>query len=89
MGLVKYLSPNLNRYPLLNNSGHDGKAMRGWALRHRVELRFSRLGKPTDNPFIESFNGKFRDEFLNANCFTSLSSAHMLADTWRGGIQLR
>ena len=53
------------------------------ALRHRVELRFSRPGKPTDNPFIESFNGKFRDEFLNANCFTNLLSARKLAEAWR------
>ena len=66
-----------------NGPEFTSQAVRGWALRHRVELRFSRLGKPTDNPFIESFNGKFRDEFLNANCFTSLSSARMLADTWR------
>ena len=67
------------------DNGHEftSKAVRGWALRHRVELRFSRLGKPTDNPFIESFNGKFRDEFLNANCFTSLLAARMLADRWR------
>ena len=59
------------------------RVVRSWAGKHRVELSYSRPGKPTDNPFIESFNGKFRDEFLNANCFTSLSLARKLADAWR------
>jgi putative transposase len=38
-----------------------------WACMHDVTLDFSRPGKPTDNAFIESLNGKFRDECLNAN----------------------
>ena len=66
-----------------NGPEFTSKAMRSWAGRHRVELRYSRPGKPTDNPFIESFNGKFRDEFLNTNCFMSLSLARKLADAWR------
>jgi len=40
-----------------------------------VELVFSRPGKPTDNPYIESFNGSFRDECLNAQRFLSLEDA--------------
>ena len=66
-----------------NGPEFTSKAVRNWASKHRVELCYSRPGKPTDNAFIESFNGKFRDEFLNANCFTSLSSARRLADTWK------
>jgi transposase InsO family protein len=42
---------------------------------NRVTLDFSRPGKPTDNPFIESFNGSFRDECLNVNWFLSLEDA--------------
>jgi putative transposase len=41
----------------------------------QVTLDFSRPGKPTDNPFIESFNGSFRDECLNVNWFLSLEDA--------------
>lgn len=46
-----------------------------WAYLNKVELDFSRPGKPTDNAFIESFNGKFRVECLNENWFLSLSEA--------------
>jgi len=42
---------------------------------YQVTLDFSRPGKPTDNPFIESFNGSFRDECLNVNWFLSLEDA--------------
>ena len=46
-----------------------------WAYENNVTLDFSRPGKPTDNPFIESFNGSFRDECLNTNWFMSLEDA--------------
>lgn len=46
-----------------------------WAYKNNVELDFSRLGKPADNPFIENFNGSFSYECLNANCFFSLVDA--------------
>ena len=46
-----------------------------WAYFNKVELDFSRPGIPTDNPFIESFNGKFRTECLNQNWFLSLVDA--------------
>ena len=44
---------------------------------------FSRPGKPTDNAFIESFNGKFRVECLNQHWFLSLSEAQLEIDSWR------
>jgi putative transposase len=50
-----------------------------WAYKRSVILDFSRPGKPTDNAFIESFNGKFRAECLNAHCFMSLDDARQLA----------
>ena len=46
-----------------------------WAHQKGVEVDFSRSGKPTDNNFIESFNGKFRSECLNTHGFLSLDDA--------------
>ena len=54
-----------------------------WAYRKGVTLDFSRPGKPTDNAFIESFNGKFRVECLNANWFLSLDEARAKCEAWR------
>jgi putative transposase len=54
-----------------------------WAFMKGVTLDFSRPGKPTDNAFIESFNGKFRAECLNANWFLSLDEARRKCETWR------
>ena len=48
-----------------------------------MELDFSRLGKPTDNTFIEAFNGRFRQECLNENWFLSLQDAEESVETWR------
>ena len=50
---------------------------------HGVTLDFSRPGKPTDNAFIESLNGKFRAECLNANWFLSLDEARRKCEAWR------
>jgi len=58
-----------------NGSEFVSKALDKWAYQHDVVLDFSRPGKPTDNPFIESFNGSFRDECLNVNWFLSLADA--------------
>ena len=54
-----------------------------WAYEQNVELVFSRPGKPTDNPYIESFNGSFRDEWLNAHRFLSLEDAREKIEAWR------
>jgi len=54
-----------------------------WAYDHGVTIDFSRPGKPTDNPFIESFNGSFRDECLNAHWFLSLDDARQKIESWR------
>ena len=53
------------------------------AYEHEVTLDFSRLGKPTDNPFNESFNGTFRDECLNAHWLLSLDDAREKIEQWR------
>jgi putative transposase len=54
-----------------------------WAYDHGVVLDFSRPGKPTDNPFIESFNGSLRDECLNVHWFMSLQDARAKIESWR------
>ena len=58
-------------------------ALDKWASDNNVGLYFSRRGKPTDNANIESFNGKFRDECLNVNWFTSLEMAKRICEEWR------
>ena len=55
-----------------NGSEFISKVLDKRAYDNDVELDFYRPGKPTDNPFIESFNGYFRDECLNVNWFHSL-----------------
>ena len=54
-----------------------------WAYLDGVELDFSRPGKPTDNAFIESFNGRFRQECLNENWFLALEDAREEVESWR------
>lgn len=54
-----------------------------WAYTRGVVLDFSRPGKPTDNAFIEAFNGRFRAECLNAHWFMSLEEARQEMEAWR------
>ncbi len=54
-----------------------------WAYARGVTLDFSRPGKPTDNAFIEAFNGRFRAECLNAHWFLTLDDARMKMEEWR------
>ena len=54
-----------------NGSEFISKNVDRWAYENEVTIDFSRPGKPTDNPFVESFNGKFRDECLSVNRFLS------------------
>jgi putative transposase len=54
-----------------------------WAYQRGVTLDFSRPGKPTDNAFIEAFNGRFRAECLNAHWFLSLADAQKKVEDWR------
>lgn len=59
------------------------KALDLWAFENNVRLRFIQPGKPVQNAYIESFNGKFRDEYLNDNVFVSLNSARQIIENWR------
>lgn len=51
------------------------KAVDAWVYRNQVALKFSRLGKPTDNAYVESFNGHFWTECLKQHCFEALAEA--------------
>ena len=59
------------------------KVLDQWAYLNGVELDFSRPGKPTDNAFIEAFNGRLREECLNENWFLCLEDARMKVEAWR------
>ena len=59
------------------------RALDEWAYRRGLTLDFIRPGKPTENGFIEAFNGKLRDECLNANQFLSIDDAKSKIEAWR------
>lgn len=61
-----------------NGPEFSGTALDAWAAQHGVDLHFIQPGKPTQNTFIESFNGKFRDECLNQNWFVTLQGAQLV-----------
>jgi transposase InsO family protein len=62
-----------------------GRALLTWAHTRGVTRRLIEPGKPTQNAYIESFNGRFRDECLNEHWFTSLAPAQVVIETWRRG----
>lgn len=78
---------NLERLPKIfnidNGSEFTSKAMDAWAFGKGIQLDFIRPGKPNENAFIESFNGKFRDECLNENWFVSLEEVRKTIEAWR------
>jgi putative transposase len=66
-----------------NGSEFTSHAMDLWAYQNGVKIDFSRPGKPTDNAFVESFNGTFRAECLDAHWFADLNEAKNLIEAWR------
>ena len=66
-----------------NGPEFAGRALDLWAHQHGVLLQFIRPGKPVENAFIESFNGRFREECLSTEWFTSLTDAQRAIETWR------
>lgn len=66
-----------------NGSEFTGRFVDLWAYHNKVELAFSRPGKPTDNAYIESFNGSFRDECLNIHWFSTIGEARSKIEAWR------
>jgi putative transposase len=66
-----------------NGSEFSGQLLDLWAYHHQAKIDFSRPGKPTDNCFIETFNGSLRDECLNVHWFASLAEARTVVEAWR------
>ena len=66
-----------------NGSEFSSQAMDLWTYQNGVRMAFSRPGKPTDNAFVESFNGTFRAECLDAHWFMSLTQTRQIVETWR------
>ena len=66
-----------------NGSEFTGRLVDLWAYANKVTMQFSRPGKPTDNAFIESFNGSLRDECLNVHWFTDLTDAKQKLQAWQ------
>jgi putative transposase len=60
-----------------------GQALDQWAYEHGVQLHLITPGKPTENGYIESFNGRLRDECLNENWFVNLADARSKIEAWR------
>ena len=87
VGVMENLRLLTNRRPSRiqtdNGSEFISKALDKWAYQNKVTLDFSRPGTPTDNPFIESFNGSFRDECLNIHWFLSMEDAQEKIEHWR------
>lgn len=66
-----------------NGTEFWSKAMDSWAYRRNVRLDFIRPGRPVENAYIESFNGRLRDECLNAELFLDLLDARRKIEAWR------
>jgi len=66
-----------------NGPEFTARALDAWAYAHGIEHHFIRPGKPMENAFAESFNGRVRDEFLNQHCFRSVQHARDLSAEWR------
>lgn len=66
-----------------NGPEFAGRALDEWSYRKGIKLSFIRPGKPIENAFAESFNGRLRDECLNTNWFMSLKHAREVIESWR------
>jgi len=66
-----------------NGPEFAGRLLDQWAFLNKVELDFSRPGKPSDNAYIEAFNSRLRQERLNASWFLSMADARQRINEWR------
>jgi hypothetical protein len=66
-----------------NGSEFTSRAMEAWVMEHGVRLAFIRPGRPTENGFAESFNGRLRDECLRVSWFPTLGEARRRLAMWR------
>lgn len=78
------LTRGLPRVILVDNGAEfSGNDLDRWAHENGVQIHFIRPGKPTENAYIESFNGRLRDECLNANVFYDIEEARKVVEQWR------
>jgi len=80
---IGYLRGLPERIMVDNGPEFISKALDNYSYQNNIKLEFSRLGKPVDNAFIESFNGSLRDECLNTNWFLSIEDAQEKLESWR------
>jgi len=66
-----------------NGPEFAGKTLDTWAYQHKPQPKFIAPGKPQQNAYVKSFNGKFRDECLNEHWFISLRHARQVIEAWR------
>jgi putative transposase len=86
LGVIKFLEslpelPNIIRCD--NGAEFTSNVFLQWAQHKNIEIDFIEPGKPTQNAFIETFNGKFRDECLNQHLFINLEEAKNKTESWR------
>lgn len=66
-----------------NGPEYTSKDLKVWAVRNQVALDYITPGRPMENGYIESFNGKFREECLNQNWFQNIAEASIIVEQWR------
>jgi putative transposase len=66
-----------------NGPEFTGRHLDEWAVRQGIKLNFIRPGKPIENAYAESFNGRLRDECLNTNWFLNMKQAKEVIENWR------
>jgi putative transposase len=72
-----------NEIVMDNGPEMTSRALDQWAYERGLRLRFIAPGKPVQNAFIESFNGRLRDECLNLNWFLGIADARQIVEAWR------
>lgn len=83
LGFLKLIRGLPKHIRVDNGPEFISKDLDKWAYQNKVTLDYSRPGRPVDNAHIESFNGSFRDECLNAHWFLSLEDARAKIEAWR------
>jgi len=76
-------TPRLQSITVDHGTEFMSRALEDWAFQRGVQLDFIRPGKPVENAFIESFNGRLRDECLNVHQFMSIDDAKAKIEAWR------
>jgi putative transposase len=75
--------PAMTTFPMYYGTEFASKAMDAWAYQYCVQLNFIRPGRPVENCYIESFNGRLRDECLNVEVFFALIDVRDKLERWR------